>query len=114
MSSKGFDIKLNGHPLCRAGFVSADYRVNCMLTMVKRKDQGPAGAELRVIGSEGEGAVIKRAKWTTTQLAVGDRITIKVTSGAFEPPQSTHRLTFDKHDPTLTDRPIKDVNQLEE
>lgn len=88
MHAHGFEIKINGERLCRAGFDAGQYVLACALSLVKQAGHEEK-AQIHVGGSEGE--TIKHIYWVMQQaLQRGDQITIEVVSGNFDPPLSYH------------------------
>lgn len=89
MNPHGFEIKINGERLCRAGFDAGQYGLICLIDLKKNLGKPTNEMEITVAGAEGE--TIKQIHWVMQQaLRRGDRITIEVVSGNFDPPLSYH------------------------
>ncbi|MEZ4827548.1 MAG: hypothetical protein R3C61_14890 [Bacteroidia bacterium] len=85
MNSHGFEIKINGKRLCRAGFDTGKYVLACALEL-KRETTNPSDRmEINVMGTESNST--KQIIWLLQHaLLKGDEITIEVVSGHFDPP----------------------------
>lgn len=91
MKTNGFEIKLNDQRICRAGFYTDRHHLTCMLHIVKHADQGADQVGITVGGSEGP--TLKLVNWVEQTLQKGDKITIQIVSGDYDPPRSS----FDTH-----------------
>jgi hypothetical protein len=86
MNPHGFEVKINGELLCRAGFDSGRHVLACALSLMKKAGHEEQ-IQIHVGGSEGE--TIKEIYWIMQRaLQRGDQVKIEVVSGNFDPPLS--------------------------
>jgi hypothetical protein len=93
METHGLEVKLNGQPVCRAGFHADRYHLGCILHVVKHAELTSDQIELRVGGSEGP--TPKLVSWVEQMLREGDTITLQIVTGNYDPPQSSQDTHLD-------------------
>jgi len=105
--ARGFEVKLNGKLLGRAGFDAhtADFRLNCMVNMFDQMKSNSPESEVRVWGREKSNYAI--ARWITHPLSLGDHLMIKIITDTFDPPQSITDSGLDTKDLAWLDLPIR-------
>ncbi|MEZ4773168.1 MAG: hypothetical protein R3D00_08295 [Bacteroidia bacterium] len=91
MNTHGFEIKINGERLCRAGFDTGQYVLACALDLKRETGESSDRMEINVIGTEEN--TTKQIIWLLQKaLLKGDQISIEVITGNFDPP--LYQYTF--------------------
>jgi hypothetical protein len=84
MENIGFEVKLNGKTLYRAGFVDDYYVLSCTATSVSRDGDEEKEVYLNISGLN---SVLNRhVKWANIDLKEGDEINIKLITNNFDLP----------------------------
>lgn len=104
----GFEVSLNGSKLARTGIQKEHYVISCILTAVHRKD-GSSELTMTLGGLDSEAH--QHVCWQDANLKVGDKITIEVIDGQFDPP--LHKSTGYSEE-QIRENKIKHYLQLKE
>ncbi|GEM_PF-2360535 len=86
MNIYGFEIKLNSKLLCRAGFEKERSVTTCIVTSLRRKTDDKEELDLHISGLNSE--TDQSVSWVKQNLKKGDKLSVKVISGDFDPPTS--------------------------
>lgn len=88
MAEIGFQVTLNGAPLAKAGIDSAAQITTLILGSLHRKDEDAEPPYLTLSGMDIAGRT--RHRWVEDMtLAVGDRLTVTLVHGPFDPPTAS-------------------------
>lgn len=87
--SMGFQISLNNDKPVRAGLDSRFYSITCIFTSAERKIKPENIIDLNISGLNSE--KYQYVQWLNRDLTVGDKITIEVINGNFDPPARIER-----------------------
>ncbi|MDX2248279.1 MAG: hypothetical protein SF052_15965 [Bacteroidia bacterium] len=107
METNGLEIKLNGQPVCRAGFKTDRYHLNCMLQVVRHTEQ--TSDQIKIIVGGTEGPTLKLVNWVEQTLREGDKITIQIVSGNYDPPVSSFDTKKDLNALNWLNNSLKDI-----
>ncbi|MGB3588045.1 MAG: hypothetical protein WBA23_15965 [Tunicatimonas sp.] len=86
MNIYGFEIKLNGEHLCRAGFEEVFSVLTCHVVSIRRERDNIEKLGLRVGGLNSE--TNQHMNWVKQDLQEGDKLSVEVISDNFDPPTS--------------------------
>ncbi|TBN02420.1 hypothetical protein EYD45_11975 [Hyunsoonleella flava] len=110
MNNKGFEIKLNGELLTRAGLQNNHGIVTCIVNAVLRKEEKKQSLELHVSGLNSDEN--QHIKWTKlTELKENDIVSVKIVAGNFDEPKEKSKKRSDKY---LLEQKIKTYHKLKE
>jgi hypothetical protein len=109
MKNHGFEIKLNEEVLCRAGFENQHSVLHCIANSVRRKQDSEEHLDFSVGGLDSDAN--RHVDWVNRTLKHGDKITIEVISGDFDPPV---KVSVQKTEEFLLEQKIKYFLKLKE
>ncbi|MBN2635544.1 MAG: hypothetical protein JXR61_04685 [Prolixibacteraceae bacterium] len=82
----GFQIKIDGKKICRAGFEKENSVVSCILSSIRRAVDDSEELAINVGGLNSD--TNQHVDWLDTKLQLGDKITIEVISTDFDLPKT--------------------------
>jgi len=112
MNNKGFEVKLNGNLLCKAGFNNNHSVVCCIVDAILRKNKDKQEIRLNISGLNSDTAEhVKWLPYESNNLKEGDIITIKIVKDDFDLPKE---ISEQKSDAFLLEQKIKTYKKLKE
>lgn len=95
MSNLGINVKINGKQICKAGFDKENFVLTAIASLVHREG-GSEGRTLSVGGLDSD--ISEHVNWHSDHLSLGDRITLEVIEGPFDPPQPAKNNVWSEED----------------
>jgi hypothetical protein len=105
----GFEVKLNGNLICRAGLEQDHYVMSCIVDAIMRKDNGVERLHLNIGGLDS--IKNQHVRWFQDTLQENDEVHIKVITDNFDNPPIVYPQDADEF---VLERKIEYYHKLKE